>query len=240
VATLGDADLVLIATPVRGIEGVLRELAPGLGASSVLTDTGSTKQSIARVAQDVLGARARQFVPGHPIAGRERSGVGAATSELFEGRQVVLTPLPGNSADALARVAGLWKACGAHVVTMDAARHDALFAAVSHLPHLLAFTLVDDLAARPNARELFSYAASGFRDFTRIAGSSPQMWRDIALDNADALVGELDQFIAHAARLRECIASGDAAAIEQLMARAREAREKWQAGELDFFRGDGE
>jgi prephenate dehydrogenase len=143
-----------------------------------------------------------------------------------------------NSADTITRVEAAWRACDANVVTMNAAAHDAVFAAVSHLPHMLAFALVDEFAARPNAKSLFSFAASGFRDFTRIAGSSPEMWRDIALNNRDALLTEMDAYMAKMQQLRTLIANADAAALEQLMQRSREARAKWLAGELDGFRDE--
>ena len=186
-------------------------------------------------ARECLGERITQFVPGHPIAGREHTGFAAAASELFDGKNVVLTPLAENSPEAIETVRALWRACGAKVVEMSADAHDAIFAAVSHLPHLLAFALVDELAQRPNAKDLFSFAASGFRDFTRIASSSPEMWRDIALNNREALVGEFDRYLKHATALRDAVANADAGQIESLMSHAREAREQWLAGQFDYF-----
>jgi prephenate dehydrogenase len=209
-----------------------------LAPNAVVTDAGSTKQDVIASARKALGVRITQFVPGHPIAGREHAGVGAAASELFEGKHVVLTPLVENSPATIECIRSLWQACGASVVEMPAEAHDAVFAAVSHLPHMLAFALVDDLASRPNARTLFSFAASGFRDFTRISGSSPEMWRDIALNNRDALIRELDQYLLHASQLRDAIARGDGDKIESLMSRARDARNQWIAGELDQFRDE--
>ena len=233
-----DADVILLAVPVRQLPAVLAGLAPHLQANTVITDVGSTKQDVAAVARTVLGERARQFVPAHPIAGREHSGMAAAATELFDGRTVVLTPLTENSADDVNRVKMLWQACGARAVEMTAATHDEIFAAVSHLPHMLAFALVDEFAARPNAKSLFSFAASGFRDFTRIAGSSPEMWRDIALNNRTALVAEMDRYLRHAGELRDAIAAGDSVKINILMQRAQQAREHWLAGELDHFRDE--
>ena len=203
---------------------------------AVITDVGSTKQDVVAAARAALGERIGQFVPAHPIAGREHSGMAAAAPELFDGRTVVLTPLAENSAEAVSRVKLLWQACGARAVEMTAIAHDEIFAAVSHLPHMLAFALVDEFAERPNARSLFSFAASGFRDFTRIASSSPEMWRDIALNNRVALVAEMDRYLQHATALRDAIAAGDSAAIDALMQRAQRAREHWLAGELDHFR----
>ncbi len=237
-ASVTTADIVLVAVPVAQTAAVFEALAPHLGTNTVLTDVGSTKQSVITVARAHLGSRLSQFVPGHPIAGRERAGFAAAASELFEGKNVVLTPLAENAPAAVEKIRALWRACGANVVEMTADAHDAIFAAVSHLPHLLAFALVDELAQRPNAKSLFSFAASGFRDFTRIASSSSEMWRDIALNNRDALLPEFDRYIAHAQQLRDALAAGDSVAIETLMSRAREARDKWLAGELDHFRDE--
>ncbi len=235
-AAVRDADMVLLAVPVRQLPTVLAAIAPHLQAATVISDVGSTKQDVAAAARAALGERVRQFVPAHPIAGREHSGMAAAASELFEGRTVVLTPLAENRAADVNRVKAIWQACGARAVEMTAGAHDEIFAAVSHLPHMLAFALVDEFAARANARSLFSFAASGFRDFTRIAGSSPEMWRDIALNNRAALVAEMDRYLQHAGALRDAIAAGDSAAIDALMQRARLAREHWLAGELDHFR----
>jgi prephenate dehydrogenase len=237
-AAVSGADLVLLAVPVRQMESLLAELAPCLAPDSIVTDVGSTKQSVIAAARAALGAAVTRFVPAHPIAGREHSGVAAAASEMFEGRHVVVTPLAENSAAALALVRALWEACGARVVEMPAEAHDAVFAAVSHLPHMLAFALVDEFAGRGNAKALFSFAASGFRDFTRIASSSPEMWRDIAIHNRLALVAEFDRYLEHARELRDVIAAGDASAIEALMHRSQTARDKWLAGELDHFRDE--
>ena len=233
---LRDVDVILLAVPVRQLPEVLRGIEPHLQAHTVITDVGSTKQDVVTAARAALGERIGQFVPAHPIAGREHSGMAAAAPELFDGRTVVLTPLAENSAEAVSRVKLLWQACGARAVEMTAVAHDEIFAAVSHLPHMLAFALVDEFAERPNARSLFSFAASGFRDFTRIASSSPEMWRDIALNNRVALVAEMDRYLQHAAALRDAIAAGDSAAIDALMQRAQRAREHWLAGELDHFR----
>ena len=233
-----DCDLILIAVPVRQTPAVLAGIAPQLKPSTVVTDVGSTKQDVISAGRTSLGNKISQFVPGHPIAGREHAGVSAAASELFEGKNIVLTPITENTEESIERVRSLWRACGAKVVEMSAETHDAVFAAVSHLPHLLAFALVDELAARPNAKTLFSFAASGFRDFTRIAGSSPEMWRDIALNNRDALLCELGAYEAHIVELKRALESGDGDVLEAMMARAKHARERWMAGELDGFRDE--
>jgi prephenate dehydrogenase len=226
------ADLVLIAAPVTQFDSVFERIAPHLRPDAVITDAGSTKRSVVAAARAALGAPAlARFVPAHPVAGSEESGAGAARADLFRERQVVLTPLAENGAAALARVEAAWAACGARVVRMTPEAHDALFAAVSHLPHLLAYALVHELASRPEAAQLFAHAAGGFRDFTRIASSHPEMWRDICLANRDALVAELDRYAARLAALRPMLERGDGAALERMFAAARAARERWLKGE---------
>jgi prephenate dehydrogenase len=235
---LAHADLVLLAVPVGQMSATFTLVARDLEANAVIMDCGSTKQDVIAAARATLGAKISQFVPAHPIAGRETSGVGSADATLFADKNVVITPLQENSAVTVTRVEAAWRASDANVVRMTAATHDAVFAAVSHLPHMLAFALVDEFASRPNAKSLFSFAASGFRDFTRIAGSSPEMWRDIALNNRNALLKEMDAYLAKTQHLRTLIANADAAELEHLMKRAREARAKWLAGELDGFRDE--
>jgi prephenate dehydrogenase len=221
------ASLVLVAAPVAQTEAILASLLPYLEEGTVLTDAGSTKSDVVAAARRALGARVGQFVPGHPIAGRESNGPDAAVADLYRGKKAVLTPLPENRAADVARVAAAWSACGAVVHQLAPAEHDKVFAAVSHLPHLLAFALVDDIARKPHADLLFQYAASGFRDFTRIAASSPEMWRDISLANRDALLGELDAYLAQLTGMRAMLAAGDGAAIEAVYANARRARRQW-------------
>jgi len=221
------ADVVLVAVPVGQLSSVLAEMLPALSPAVLVTDAGSTKQDVVAAARAVLGARLPRFVPAHPIAGAERSGVAAARAELYHGRQVVLTPLPETDAATLDDARRLWAACGARVSTLSPERHDAVFAAVSHLPHALAFALVDMIARRGNAEQLFGYAAGGFRDFTRIASSSPEMWRDVCLANRDALLAELDAYLAHLASLREVVAAGDSARMEDIFGNARRARDDW-------------
>lgn len=233
---LGACDVIVLAIPVRQVEAVFHRLAPCLQTQTVITDAGSTKSNVIAAARTTLGGHIARFVPGHPIAGREKSGLAARDASLFENKNVVLTPLLENVADDIETVKALWRAAGAHVITMNCDEHDAVFAAVSHLPHVMAFALVEELAARPNARQLFSHAASGFRDFTRIASSSPDMWRDIALDNRAALVAEMDRMMARLQTLRVAIANGDGIQMEQHFRTARTARDKWLAGELDHFR----
>jgi len=221
------ADLVFVAVPVQQTEAVLRSIALHLRDDALVCDGGSTKGNVVAAAQRALGGRFAQFVPAHPIAGAELSGVGAASASLYRDRLVVLTPTDATRTDAVERVQALWAACGARVVRMDASRHDAVFAAVSHLPHVLAFALVHQIAQRPDAADLFSFAGAGFRDFTRIAGSSPEMWRDIALANKDALLIELDAYRAELDRLARCIAEGDGEALARVFYSARSARQRW-------------
>lgn len=221
------AELILVAVPVQQTEALLREMAPHLRSDAIVTDAGSTKQDVVDAAARALGARAAQFVPAHPIAGAEQSGVEAASAALFDGRLVVLTPGADTRAEAVERVHALWSACGARVMRMSAARHDAVFAAVSHLPHVLAFALVHQIAQRADGRELFSFAGAGFRDFTRIAGSSPEMWRDIALANRDALLAEIAAYRAELDRFADCIAQGDGVQLARMLEAARSARRAW-------------
>jgi prephenate dehydrogenase len=224
------AELVVVAVPVRAIGGVLHDVARVLEPQGVVTDVGSTKADVCRIAREELKGAFSRFVPGHPIAGREASGVDAAIADLFKGARVVLTPTAETDADAVDTVRACWEAAGSRVTLLDAAAHDRIFAAVSHLPHLLSFALVSEIASRPDAAELLGFAAGGFRDFTRIAASSPEMWRDISLQNRDALLAELDRYGARLAVFRELIARGEGTGLERLMAEARSARHAWAAG----------
>ena len=221
------ADFVLIAIPVAQCRETLAALAPALGGNTIVTDAGSTKQDVVRAAREVLHDHLPRFVPGHPIAGSERSGAGAADAALYVGRQVILTPLPETSHAALKRVEEFWTTCGARVERLDPTRHDRVLAAVSHLPHLLAFVLVAELASRKDSAEYFSNAGSGFRDFTRIAGSSPEMWRDVALANRDPLLTELGAYRSALDALMLAIEHGDRAALDTMLARAANARRGW-------------
>jgi prephenate dehydrogenase len=220
----GEADLVLVAAPVGQYPAIFSALKDCKG---VITDAGSTKRDVVVAARAALGKRIGQFVPGHPIAGAEKSGAAAANADLFEARRVVLTPLKENSAAAVAKVRSLWEACGARVTRLEPEEHDAVFAAVSHLPHLLAYALVHDIAGRGNAEQLFSYAAGGFRDFTRIASSHPEMWRDICIANRDALLAEVTRYSAQLGLVEKLLQAGDAKALEKLFTEARDARDRW-------------
>lgn len=227
---LEGADLVLLAAPVGQTDAILAAMAPHLRPGTVVTDAGSTKRDVVAALRSHLGGALADVVPAHPIAGAEKSGVEAAFAELYMGRKVVLTPLPESRPEAVQRVRDAWEACGATVVGMTPQEHDRVFAAVSHLPHLLAFGLVDDLAGRSNAPLLFAHAASGFRDFTRIAGSHPEMWRDICVANRIALLEELDAYLGELARLRMMLVEGDGDGLEAVFERARHARNAWAEG----------
>jgi len=218
------ADLILVATPVAQFPSVFASLAD---AKALITDGGSTKRDVIAAARKALGKKVAQFVPAHPIAGAENSGVGAASAELFRNRRVVLTPLRENSKPDIAKVEAAWSACGARVSRMDPEEHDAVLATVSHLPHVLAYALVHGVAKRNNSEQLFSFAAGGFRDFTRIASSHPEMWRDICLANRDRVLQELKSYANELGSIRKLIQKGDAAGLEKVFAAAREARNKW-------------
>jgi len=216
--------VVLVAAPVAQFPQIFSELRD---CTALITDAGSTKRDVIAAARAALGKRIAQFVPGHPIAGAEQSGAAAASAELFRDRRVVLTPLPENAPAAVQKVEELWQACGARVARLDADEHDSVLAAVSHLPHLLAYALVHEVASRGNAEQLFSYAAGGFRDFTRIASSHPEMWRDICVANRNRLLAELARYQAKLAELAPLIERGDGAALERLFGAARDARNQW-------------
>ncbi len=224
---LQDADLVFLAMPVGQMLPVMQALVPHLPPDAIVTDGGSTKLDVVAAARIAFGEKIAQFVPGHPIAGAEKSGVEAAQANLFQDKRVVLTPLAENSATRVALVQRAWEACGAQVSQLDAAAHDQVFAAVSHLPHLLAFALVHEFAQRADADQLFGFAAGGFRDFTRIASSHPEMWRDICLANRAALLVELDAYMAELMRTRSLLAEGNAAGLEQMFCTARQRRDAW-------------
>ena len=224
---LRGADLVLLAAPVAQTGPILKALLPYLEQGTIVTDAGSTKCDVVAAAREALQDRVHQFVPGHPIAGSESNGPDAALAGLYQGKKVVLTALPENAAQDVDRVAAAWRACGAIIHTLSPEDHDRVFAAVSHLPHLLAYALVDDVAAKPHADLLFQYAASGFRDFTRIAGSSPEMWRDISLANRAALLTELDAYLAQLTSMRAMLAAADGAALEAVYTNAQRARRAW-------------
>jgi prephenate dehydrogenase len=223
-AAVADADLVLLAVPVGAMAATLNAIAARLPPGAIVTDVGSTKASVIADARAALGAHFPRFVPGHPIAGRERPGVEASDPHLFEGRLFISTPVDSTDADATARVEALWQRLGARVERMDADEHDRVFASVSHLPHLLAFALVAQIAREDDAERKLAKAGAGFRDFTRIAASSPRMWRDVCLANRDALSTELQQYRTLLDQLLGALARNDGDALEAVFRLAADCR----------------
>ncbi len=223
-ATLGAGDVVVVCVPTLTVRQTLEELRRHLDPSVTITDAASVKGSVVQAVREIYGYMPPQFVPGHPIAGSEKSGVEATNSALYVDHRVILTPEPETGQEHLELVRGLWEGVGATVSLMAVAEHDEVLAATSHLPHLLAFSLVDTLANMKDNREIFRYAAGGFRDFTRIAGSDPVMWHDICLANKDAITQVLDKLTQNFATLRAAILSGDSDHIMGVFTRAREAR----------------
>jgi prephenate dehydrogenase len=221
------ADLVLLGTPVGQMGRLMQQIAPNLAAHCIVTDGGSTKQDVCALFREFLPQQLATCVPGHPIAGSDLSGASAAQFGLYEGRRVVLTSLEETTAVAIERVRELWQACGAVVYEMDAIEHDGIFSAVSHTPHLLSFAYMNSVLDHYNADQCLDFAASGFRDFTRIAGSHPDMWRDIALANRDLILRDLKANVAQMAQLIELVESGDGFALTQYIQRASQARIEW-------------
>lgn len=219
------ADLVVIAVPVKATQAVLEQVQPYLSADAVLTDVGSTKVSFVQAVEAVFGSVGPRVIPAHPIAGSERNGIRAATADLFARHKVILTPQDNTDPDNLSRLTRLWEGCGAEVLTMTASYHDEVLAATSHLPHLIAFSLVDTLAGEDQNMDIFRYAAGGFRDFTRIAASDPVMWHDIFLSNQQAVLRVIDRFNHDLDRLRTAIENNDGAQLLKVFSRAKVARD---------------
>lgn len=224
---MAGASVVMVATPVGVMAQMFALLKPHLTEQMVLTDVGSTKGSVVEAASQVFGQLPAGFVPGHPIAGTESNGVASAFTELYQGRRVILTPLESSSEQAVSVVRQMWQACGAEVVEMGVEHHDEVLAATSHLPHMLAFALVDTLARMDESEEIFEFAAGGFRDFTRIASSNPAMWHDICLANRGALLAVLQRFSADLDQLTRAIESGDSEHLLQTFRRAKGARDRF-------------
>lgn len=226
VAGVAGADVVLLAVPMGAMRAVLEAIAPGLEAETIVTDAGSVKGSVERDARASLTSVAR-FVPGHPIAGTEHSGVAAAFPTLFRGRRVILTPLADTEPSAVEVVRRLWECTGARVESLDIDEHDRLLAATSHLPHMLAYGLVDALARGGDAERVFRYAAGGFRDFTRIASSDPLMWRDICIANRGALLEALESYREDLEALTREVEQTDAEGLLARFQRAKAARDRF-------------
>ena len=223
---VADAEMVVIAVPIGAMRAVMQEIKGSVRDDAVITDVGSAKVSVVHDAQAIFGKLPEGFVPGHPIAGTERSGVEASFAELYQNRCFIMTPGETTAPWAVEKVRRLWEGMGSQVVAMDAAHHDEVLAATSHLPHVLAFALVDTLGQMHERKEIFQFAAGGFRDFTRIASSDPDMWRDICLANGDAILHVLDLFKKELDALASAIESRDGARIETVLRRAKRIRDK--------------
>lgn len=221
-----DSDLVFLAVPLGAMKSVLEEMKPYLSANTIITDGGSAKSSVILSAQEVFGVLPETFVPGHPIAGKEKSGVTAADETLYVNHRVILTPTEKTAQSALEVVKQLWLALGANVEVMNAQQHDEIFAATSHLPHLLAFALVDMLNEHEELGDVFKYTAGGFRDFTRIASSDAVMWRDIAMYNSTAITKWLKHYGQAITELTALVENKDAQALYTLFDEAKKARDK--------------
>jgi len=221
------ADMVLVAVPLGAMESVFRSIHGRLDAGAVLTDAGSAKGSVIEAAGRAFGCVPDYFVPGHPIAGTENSGVAASTANLYRNRRVIVTPLAHTDPVATSQVRAMWEATGARVSEMEAVHHDAVLAATSHLPHVLAFTLVDSLARMGDHEEIFAYAAGGFRDFTRIASSDPVMWRDICLANGDAIQLMIGRFIDDLKVVGKAVQEGEGERLLDIFTSAKQARDRF-------------
>jgi prephenate dehydrogenase len=221
------ADVVVIGTPLSVTEKLLPQIAAAMDAKTVLTDVGSAKGSVVNAARDALGDDFPRFVPGHPIAGTEQSGVEASFAELFIDHRVILTPVDETCDKAHKLITDMWQAVGADVIDLDVEHHDEVLAATSHLPHMLAYALVDCLASMQERDEIFKYAAGGFADFTRIASSNPDMWHDICFSNRDALLKTLDKFSEHIDQVKAAIESSDSEQLLKIFTRAKQARDKF-------------
>lgn len=222
---LADADMIFVSVPIGAMADVFAQIKPHLKPGAIISDGGSAKQQVVDVARDALGSQISQFVPGHPIAGTEKSGAEAAFDSLYQDRRVILTPLAENARADIDKVRAMWQAAGAAVDEMDARHHDLVLAGTSHLPHILAFALVNCLNKVEDVDEIFKYAAGGFRDFTRIASSDPVMWRDICLSNSDAILAMMQNYQQQIDELKQCIEQGDGESILALFKAAKDARD---------------
>ncbi|MDQ2187078.1 prephenate dehydrogenase/arogenate dehydrogenase family protein [Alcaligenaceae bacterium A4P071] len=222
------ADLIMLAAPVGATGPLLGALAPHLGSKTIITDAGSTKADVVASARAALGKRIGQFVPGHPIAGAERTGPDAAQAALYQDRTVILTPLAENTVADVRAVRDAWTYCGAYVIDMDADAHDQALAAVSHLPHLLASVFMAHIVRSPDAVRRMALAGSGFRDFTRIAAGSPEMWRDIFQSNRSAMLTEIAALRDVLDESERALRAHDTAALQSLLQTAADARRQWE------------
>ena len=224
---VSDADIVVLATPLSTADKLFSTMLASLKETVIVTDVGSAKSTIVKSARENLGELFARFVPGHPIAGKEESGVEAACAELFDAHRVILTPVVETNSEALNLITEMWKLTGAEVVNLDVEHHDAILAATSHLPHMLAYALVDCLSDMDESEQIFEFAAGGFADFTRIASSHPHMWHDICFSNREQLLRAMDQFDQHLNQIREAIKNDDSDALLDIFERAKASRDKF-------------
>ena len=227
------ADLVLLAVPVRATEDTLRAMAPHLAANALVMDVGSTKGDVVSAARAALPRSLACFVPAHPIAGKEVAGIEHADATLYRDRQVILTPLPENPSERVLQAHQLWQLLGSRVLELSPQAHDASFAAISHLPHLSAFALVNAVARQPQGAEHLALAGPGFRDFSRIAASAPSVWRDILLANREDVLQQSALMRKALHEFEQAMRDGDAARLEQLIAEASQTRSRWRLGGAD-------
>ena len=224
-ASVRDADVIVVAVPLGAMRQVFTELKPAIRKDAIITDVGSAKGSVVAAARDELGALFPRFVPGHPIAGTEKSGVEAGFASLYQKRRVIITPLPQTDHDAISVIDEMWRHCGAIIECLSVEHHDKVLAATSHLPHMLAYALVHQLSNLNDHEEIFRYASGGFRDFTRIASSDPVMWRDVCISNGDALVSLIEQYQQELDRVKAAINAEDADELLRLFGRAKSERD---------------
>ncbi len=224
---IAEANIIIIATPVAQIPSILKIIQPYLSSHTIITDVGSTKTDVIESAREILGQQYSQFIGGHPIAGSEKHGAMAAHSDLFKNKNVILTPDQHSSLRAREMITTLWKNAGAKVSYMSHIDHDKIFSTISHLPHLLAFSLVDMITQRSNANELLKYAASGFKDFTRIAASSPEMWKDIIFANKKFILEDIKYFENQMELINDAIKHEDEKKILALFKNASKTRNEW-------------
>jgi prephenate dehydrogenase len=225
--TVRDADMIVVAVPLGSMADIFSQLATSMMDGAVVTDVGSVKRSVVTMARTALGARCSAFVPGHPIAGTEHSGVSASKADLFRHHRIILTPQDDTDVAAVVRVGAMWQAVGGDVISMTVAEHDEVLAVCSHLPHVLAYALVDLLVRRDDHKTTFDLAAGGFRDFTRIASSDPTMWHDICLANRDALVKVLKDYQQNLDDLVSAVDRRDGQWLIDTFTRAKGARDSY-------------
>ena len=227
IEAVAGSDVVVLAVPVRETETVLKQLLPGLGEDAIITDVGSSKAHVVAAAERALGDEIGRFVPGHPIAGREKSGVAAAETELFRDHRIILTPLDSTRQNAIDLITEMWNSVGAQTCSLSVQQHDLVLAATSHLPHVLAYATVDTLAETDYVEEIFEFAAGGFRDFSRIASSDPVMWRDVCLTNKSAILNVLDHFQSRLVEIRRLIETDDSDKLTETFASAKKIRDEF-------------